>query len=81
MLITNNPELANYGENCGVGRIFIDLEVNGKQERQGHLDTLISQHSMGDIPLVKESSDQVEGGGRGNPGQSNTQREGDQARK
>jgi len=79
MLITNNPELANYAENCGVGRIFIDLEVNGKQERQGHLDTLISQHSMGDIPLVKESIDQVELLVRLNPLHSNTQSEVDQA--
>ena len=79
MLITNNPELANYAENCGVGRIFIDLEVNGKQERQGHLDTLISQHSMGDIPLVKESIDQVELLVRLNPLHGNTQSEVDQA--
>ena len=42
MLITNKPELASYAEECGVGRIFIDLEINGKQERQGHLDTLIA---------------------------------------
>ena len=79
MLITNNPELANYAENCGVGRIFIDLEINGKQERQGHLNTLISQHSMGDIPLVKDSIDQVELLVRLNPLHGNTQREVDQA--
>jgi hypothetical protein len=53
MLITNNPEVAKYAEDCGVGRIFLDLEVNGKQERQGHLDTLISQHKMQDISEVK----------------------------
>jgi len=79
MLITNSPELANYAENCGVGRIFVDLEVHGKQERQGHLDTLISRHSMGDIPLVKESIDQAELLVRLNPLHSNTQSEVDQA--
>ncbi len=53
MFITNNPDLAEYAEFCGVERIFIDLEIIGKSERQGHLDTLISQHSLSDIPIVK----------------------------
>lgn len=51
--ITNNPESAHYAESCGVSRIFVDLEKNGKQERQGHLDTFISSHSMADVAKVK----------------------------
>jgi 2-keto-3-deoxy-L-rhamnonate aldolase RhmA len=60
MLITNVPELAEHAESCGIGRIFIDLEQNGKQERQGHLDTLISQHSLLDIPKVKAALSKTE---------------------
>ncbi len=60
MLITNDPELAHYAENCGVGRIFVDLEQLGKQARQGHLDTLISRHSMEDVAKVKASLSQAE---------------------
>ncbi len=54
MLITNSPKLAKHAESCGVARVFVDLERNGKQERQGHLDTLISQHSMQDVRKVRE---------------------------
>ena len=79
MLITNKPELASYAEECGVGRIFIDLEINGKQERQGHLDTLISKHSMEDIVAVKKSITKIELLVRLNPLHSDTQSEIDHA--
>jgi len=60
MLITNDPDVARYAESSGVGRIFVDLEQLGKKERQGHLDTLISQHAMADVPKVKQSLKQTE---------------------
>ncbi|WP_299205131.1 aldolase/citrate lyase family protein [uncultured Amphritea sp.] len=53
ILITNDPDLAFFAQDCGVRKIFIDLERLGKVERQGHLDTLISQHAFDDIPKVK----------------------------
>ncbi|NQZ51642.1 MAG: aldolase [Moritella sp.] len=53
IFITNDPAMASYAEKCGVTRIFVDLEVLGKVERQGHLDTLISNHCMGDVSKVK----------------------------
>ncbi len=53
MLITNQPDLAKSAVNAGVDRIFIDLEILGKKERQGHLDTVISAHSMDDVPKVR----------------------------
>lgn len=55
MLITNDPALASHAESCGVGRIFIDLEYIGKNERQGHLDTLISKHSLADVPIISNA--------------------------
>lgn len=60
MLITNDPDLAKYAEVCGVGRIFVDLEQFGKHERQGHLDTFISQHAMADVAKVKKSISRAE---------------------
>lgn len=53
MYITNNPEIASIADNAGVDWIFIDLEINGKEQRQGHLDTVISKHSLSDIKPVK----------------------------
>ena len=55
MLITNNSEIARYATSCGIDRIFVDLEINGKFERQGHLDTLISKHSMTDVQTVRDA--------------------------
>lgn len=75
MLITNNAELANYAEACGVNRIFIDLEVHGKKKRQGHLDTLISKHEIKDISIVKRSIKNAELLVRLNPLHKNTKSE------
>lgn len=54
MLITNDMDLAKHAVDSGVSRIFVDLEVNGKFERQGHLDTLISKHSMQDACNIRQ---------------------------
>lgn len=51
--ITNDPELAQYAQDSGVDRIMIDLEYLGKGERQGQLDTVISNHSLQDINRVR----------------------------
>lgn len=55
MLITNDPQLAHFAVEHGVDRIFVDLEVHGKFERQGHRDTLISRHSLQDIKCIREA--------------------------
>jgi len=53
MYITNRPEIAAIADSNGVDRIFLDLELIGKVERQGHLDTVISRHSINDIVPLK----------------------------
>lgn len=53
MYITNRPEIAAIADKNGVDRIFLDLEIIGKVERQGHLDTVISRHSISDIVPLK----------------------------
>ena len=53
MLITASPEVARHAEAAGVHRIFIDMETRGKAERQGHLDTHKSAHSLADVERVR----------------------------
>lgn len=54
MYITNNAEVARIAEASGVDWIFIDLEQIGKAQRQGHLDTVMSKHSIDDIREIKK---------------------------
>ncbi|MFM9872939.1 MAG: aldolase/citrate lyase family protein [Fimbriimonadaceae bacterium] len=54
-LITADPELARMAVGAGVDRIFVDLEIHGKFDRQGHKDTVISQHSMDDVRAVRDA--------------------------
>lgn len=37
----------------GADRIFVDLEIMGKFERQGHLNTVISRHDISDVEAVR----------------------------
>jgi len=52
---TNDPIIAKIAEENGVDWIWVDLEIRGKVERQGHLDTRISYHNIEDIKKIKES--------------------------
>jgi 2-keto-3-deoxy-L-rhamnonate aldolase RhmA len=54
-LITKSPALARFAVANGVDRIFVDLELMGKVERQGHLNTVISRHSLSDVVAVREA--------------------------
>jgi len=53
MYITNKQDIAKIAEKNGVDWIFVDLEINGKEERQGHLDTVISHHRIEDVKKIK----------------------------
>lgn len=63
MYITNNPEIAQIIDELGVERVWIDLEVLGKEERQKNYDSVKSKHSIQDIvkikPLLKNAKLQV----------------------
>tara|TARA_Y100001960_G_C14782785_1_gene888140 strand:+ start:7478 stop:8326 length:849 start_codon:yes stop_codon:yes gene_type:complete len=61
ILITNDVTEAEIYAKANVSRIMIDLEINGKDARQGHLDTVISRHSVSDIKPVKQAIAAVEG--------------------
>jgi len=53
LFITADPAIATYVIEKGADRVFIDLEILGKVERQGHLDTVISRHQMEDISVLR----------------------------
>lgn len=55
MYITNDPEVAKIAEENGVDWIFVDLEYLGKVKRQGHLDTVISKHSIEDVRNIRKA--------------------------
>lgn len=48
-LISNKKEFIMAALKNNVARIFIDLEINGKFERQGHLNTHITDHDISDV--------------------------------
>ncbi|MGL4393585.1 MAG: aldolase/citrate lyase family protein [Fusobacteriaceae bacterium] len=54
MKITDDVEKAKKYELAGIDIIFVDLEINGKFERQGHLDTVISKHQIKDVSKIKK---------------------------
>ena len=80
MYITNDPAVAKIAADAGVDRIFIDMEVLGKAERQGGMDTVQSHHVPEDIATVRAAiGDQAEIIVRINPLNPNSQAEIDDA--
>lgn len=54
MYITNKPDVAVIAQKYGVARIFVDLEVMGKAERQANRDTVISNHCVSDVSRIAQ---------------------------
>lgn len=75
MYITNNIEIAQIAQNAGVDYIFVDLEVLGKQERQGHIDSVKSNHNIKDIAKLRPYITQSKLLVRVNPINDNSQQE------
>ncbi len=75
LYITNNDRVALAAERSGVNRIWIDLEVLGKEQRQKNLNTVKSAHTVEDIkriaPLLEKSDLLV----RINPWNENSKKE------
>lgn len=53
MFITNDIEVAKIAQKYGVDRIWIDLEVLGKEERQKGMNTVKSNHTIKDIKKIR----------------------------
>lgn len=52
-MITNCLDLAEFAITSGVDRIFVDTEILGKDARQGHLNTVISRHTLDDVRRIR----------------------------
>lgn len=55
IFITDSPAHAKDLSIAGVDTIMVDLEINGKVDRQGHLNTLISNHDFDAIGFVADA--------------------------
>ena len=76
MHITNDPAVAKIAADAGVDRIFIDMEVLGKAERQGGMDTVQSHHVPEAIAKVRAAiGNKAEIMARVNPLNPNSQTE------
>lgn len=53
LFITNNPIVAKAAEECGVRRVWVDLEVLGKENRQPGMNTVKSGHSLQDVSEIR----------------------------
>lgn len=54
MLLTGNTEFAKKAENCGVDRIFIDLEYINKAERQKGRNTYLTCNTVADVAPMRK---------------------------
>lgn len=75
ILITNDSEMARIAEKAGIDIICIDLEVEGKYKRQGHVDTHIADHKIEDIGKIKKCLDSAQILVRINPYHNDTEDE------
>ena len=55
MYITNRVEVAEIALSAGVERVFIDLEIIGKADRQGGMDTVQSKHTVADVAAMRKA--------------------------
>ena len=53
MFITNNPEIAKVAQDTGVKRVWVDLEILGKEERQPGMNTVKSGHTLEDVSVIR----------------------------
>jgi 2-keto-3-deoxy-L-rhamnonate aldolase RhmA len=66
-LFTNDPEVAKQADQAGIDRIGPDLEIIGKVQRQGHLDTRISHHTIDDFVKIRACLQHAHAFARVNP--------------
>jgi 2-keto-3-deoxy-L-rhamnonate aldolase RhmA len=52
--ITSDIYEASIANKSNIDYVMVDLEVNGKSERQKGRDTLISNHTLGDVKFIRK---------------------------
>jgi hypothetical protein len=75
MLITNDAEYARNAIDAGVDRLMVDLEREGKCQRQRGRTTVISDHTMDDIATLRRDLPEAELLVRTNPPSDHLDRE------
>lgn len=60
MILEADPKSAIEAQEAGIDRIFYDLEYIGKEARQHGRNTVKSQNSIDNIPIVREVLDKAE---------------------
>lgn len=53
LYLTNDTEVAKIAGLAGVDWIFVDMETLGKEDRQGHLDSVKSHHTVEDVRRLR----------------------------
>lgn len=53
LILDNDIENIKLFDEAGVDIIFVDLEVLGKEERQGHVDTVKNFHTLDDVKRIR----------------------------
>jgi len=53
IVFSNSPTLASIVEQTVIDTFFVDIEILGKHERQGHTSSLISGHNIHDVKLLR----------------------------
>jgi len=53
-IIENDPDKIAIYDAAGISRIFVDLEVNGKAERQAGMDFVINDHNIHDVARARK---------------------------
>ena len=56
LMIVDDPTIAGFISKHGVHRLFVDLEIMGKHERQGHLDTVQSFQTMDTVSRIRDGA-------------------------
>ena len=75
MLVTRDAGIARAALAAGVDRIFVDLELRGKRERQRGRRTVISGHTIGDVRSLRAAIGAGELLARIDPPSDTTERE------
>ena len=55
MLLTGDPVFAKKAEECGVDRIFLDLEYINKADRQKGRNTFITKNTVEDVKILRQA--------------------------
>lgn len=56
LMIVSDPQIASFVAANGVDTLFVDLEWKGKAERQAHLDSWKSRHTVEDLSRIREAA-------------------------